>query len=147
MWLTSILLFAFNASQAAIPLIPMDPTMESQVQPKRPVREQVQASLLRLESTMNQSQTTIEKFRALQRSLSEIEIIRDYGMPESRADKTHTDLTVAALHALPTQVAFKKDNCAKYESDFLNQFDPLAEEEPQEPALQPAWDVLKSLCQ
>ena len=147
MWLTSLLLIALGTSQAAIPMVPMEPTLESSFQSKRPVREQIQASLMKLESTLQQSQNTNEKFRALQRSLSEIELIRDYGQPENRADKTHTDLTVAALHALPTEVAFKKDDCAKYESDFINQFDPLAEDEPQEPALQPAWDILKSLCQ
>ncbi len=45
------------------------------------------------------------------------------------------DLMVSVLESLPAQKQFTKRDCLKYENDLLTQYEPMAEETPQEPAV------------
>lgn len=113
----------------------------------RSLRQQVDSYVELLQKEVNSSKKKKEKFRSLNRVVREIKSLRENSAPQGAFDESHMDLLVSVFEALPEEKKFKKKDCLKYENDLLNQFEPLAEEAPEEPAVKPGWEVLRSLCQ
>ncbi|MFS4460788.1 hypothetical protein [Bdellovibrio sp. HCB2-146] len=110
------------------------------------VRLEVERYALGLQVDVLSAKRNPERFRALNRALDEIKMLRENSFTATQADEGYLDLMVNALEAIPPESQFKRKDCAKYENDFLNQFEPLAEEAPMEPAVKPGWAVLQALC-
>ncbi|MGZ3773184.1 MAG: hypothetical protein ACXVCY_06405 [Pseudobdellovibrionaceae bacterium] len=108
--------------------------------------QQVDTYIELLEKEVNVSKTNKERFQSLNRVIHEIKSLRDNSIPQGAWDDSHLDLLVTVLESLPSEKKFNKKDCAKYENDLLSQFEPQAEEAPEEPAVKPAWTVLQSLC-
>nr|BFD60294.1 hypothetical protein CKG001_24010 [Bdellovibrio sp. CKG001] len=113
----------------------------------RSVRQQVDTLAELLEKEVGKAKNNRDRFRAMNRVVGQIKSLRDNSVPQGAQDEAHMDLMVSVLESLPSEKNFKKKDCAKYESDLINQYEPTAEEVPQEPAVQPAWKVLSFLCQ
>lgn len=116
------------------------------MQSQRNVREQVDTLIRRMESDVERAPSNRERFRVMNQTLVKVRALRDNSLPQGARDEAHMDLMVAVLESLPKQSAFQKKNCLRYENDLINQFEPAAEEAPQEPAVVPGWRVLESLC-
>lgn len=113
----------------------------------RSLRQQVDSYAELLQKESNSAKSNKERFSTLNRVLQGIRSLRDNSAPQGAWDEAHMDLLVSVLESLPTEKKFKKKDCLKYENDLLSQFEPLAEEAPEEPAVKPGWSVLRSLCQ
>lgn len=116
------------------------------MQSQRNVREQVDILIRRMESDIEKAPSDRERFRVMNQTLGKIRSLRDNSVPQGARDEAHMDLMVTVLESLPKQSAFQKKNCLRYENDLINQFEPTAEDAPQEPAVVPGWRVLESLC-
>lgn len=121
-------------------------TPEIPVQSSRSLRQQIESHTEMLEKEVAKAKNIKERYRSLNRVLNQIKALRENAAPQDSADEAHLDLLVSALESLPGEGKFKKKDCPRYETDFLNQFEPTAEEAPQEPAVKPSWVVLESLC-
>ena len=121
-------------------------TPEIPVQSSRSLRQVVDSYAEMLEKEVRKAKNNKERFRSHRRVLGQIRILRDNSVTQSAQDEAHMDLLVSSLEAIPEEKKFKQRECARYESDFLEQFEPTAEEAPQEPAIKPSWEVLRSLC-
>lgn len=113
----------------------------------RSVRQQVDTLAELLEKEVSKAKNNRDRFRATNRVVGQIKSLRDNSVPQGAQDEAHMDLMVSILESLPSEKSFKKKDCPKYESDLLNQYEPTAEDVPQEPVVQPAWKILNSLCQ
>lgn len=87
-----------------------------------------------------------ERFQAINRTLEEIRALRDTAPPQNQREEGQMNLMVSVLESLPEQKDFDKRECASYQNDFLNQFEPLAEEIPEDPAIRPGWTILQAMC-
>ncbi|MNL33403.1 hypothetical protein D3C87_1553140 [compost metagenome] len=56
------------------------------------------------------------------------------------------ELVLAVLDSIPRGKGFHRGDCDKYENDLINQYEPLAEDEPEEPAVKPGWNALQAIC-
>ena len=121
-------------------------TPEVPVRSTRTLRQQVDSYAELLQKEIGISKNAKEKFRALKHSLSQIRMIRENTAPQGAVDESHMDLMVSILESLPKEREFKRKECAVYENDLINQYDPTAEEAPTEPAVIPAYEFLKSVC-
>ena len=110
------------------------------------VRLEVERYALALQVDVIDAKQNSERFRSLNRALDEIKTLRDNSFTTTQADEGYLDLMVNALESIPSENQFKRKDCAKYENDFLNQFVPLADEAPMEPAVKPGGMVVQSLC-
>ncbi|MEK2646148.1 hypothetical protein [Bdellovibrio sp. BCCA] len=120
--------------------------IEVPVRSSRSLRQQVDSYAELLEKEVVKAKNTKEKYSAMNRVLGQIKSLRENSAPQGALDESHMDFVVSVLESLPAQGKFKKKECLKYENDLLSQYEPTAEEAPQEPAVKPAWTVLQSLC-
>lgn len=116
------------------------------VRSQRSLRQQVDSYVKLLEQEVQTAQSASDRFKFINQVLTQIKSLRDNGAPQAALDDAHMDLVVTVLESLPKERDFKKNRCLTYENDLLNQFEPTAEETPQEPAVKPGWNVLQSLC-
>ncbi|WII72302.1 hypothetical protein QJS83_00280 [Bdellovibrio sp. 22V] len=112
----------------------------------RSVRQQVDSYAELLEKEVAQSKNNRQRYTALNRVLSEIKSLRENSVPQGAKDEAHMDLLVSVLESIPQEKSFKRKDCLRYENDLINQYEPMAEEAPAEPAVKPGWTVLQSLC-
>ncbi|MNJ96652.1 hypothetical protein D3C87_143810 [compost metagenome] len=124
------------AAQAAIPSASKDSAWKYQVN--------VYAE--NLKQDLEKSKTLGEKYRSLQKTLDELTALRENNVIHDAHDNAYMDLMAAVLESLPKENSFNKKNCDRYQYNFLNEFEPTADEGPSEPAVKPGWDVLQSLC-
>lgn len=90
---------------------------------------------------------TIEgKYRDFGQMLKDLHGLGDANMSKSQSDENYISVVVSVLESLPDQSSFRKDNCDRYENDFLNHFQPVADDDAMEPAVRPGWNLLESLC-
>lgn len=87
-----------------------------------------------------------ERFQAINRTLEEIRALRDTAPPQNQREEGQMNLMVSVLESLPDQKDFDRKECASYQNDFLNQFEPLAEEIPEDPTIRPGWTILQAIC-
>ena len=127
--------FAFAARQPEVP-----------VRSARTLRQQVDSYAELLQKEVGIAKSTKDKYQALEYSLSQIRVLRENTPTQEISDEAHMDLIVTVLDSLPKKREFKKKDCAQYQNDFVNQYEPSAEEGPKEPAVKPAWDFLQSVC-
>lgn len=113
----------------------------------RSLRQQVDTYAELLQKEVNIAKSNKDIYRSLNRVLQEIKSLRDNTAPQGAWDEAHMDLMVSVLESLPAEKKFKKRDCLKYENELISQFEPLADETPEEPAVRPGWSVLRSLCQ
>lgn len=111
------------------------------------VRQQVESLTEKLEKEVSTAKNNKERYHAMKRTLAQIRSLRDNSLPQGAQDEAHMDLMASVFDSLPKEANFKRKDCAKYEYDLINQYEPTTEEMPQEPAVQPGWKVLASLCQ
>lgn len=121
-------------------------TPEIPVQSSRSLRQVIDSYAEMLEKEVLKAKNNKERFRSHRRVLGQIRILRENSVTQSAQDEAHMDLLVSSLDAIPDEKKFKKRDCARYESDFLEQFEPTADEVPEEPAIKSGWEVLRSLC-
>lgn len=128
------------------PAIAAIPKYNVDIDSGRSVKERVEtrAELLKKELTVSHSDK--EKFRAVEKTLSEIQGLRANNLFQDARSEAYMDLMVTVLESVPDEHSFRKKDCLKYENDFLNEFEPMALDAPEEPALQPGWQALQSLC-
>lgn len=112
----------------------------------RSLRQQVETTAEFSVKEMELARNNKERFRILKKIDHQISVLRENSPMASDQDETFMDLLVTVLKALPSEKEFNKKDCAKYEADLLNQFDPTAEDIPTIPAVKPGWSVLKLLC-
>ncbi|AFY02336.1 hypothetical protein Bdt_2654 [Bdellovibrio bacteriovorus str. Tiberius] len=110
------------------------------------MRQQVESYTEMLEKEVGKAKNNKERYRAMNRIVGQIRSLRDNSVPQGAQDEAHMDLMVSVLESIPAEKSFKKKDCAKYENDLISQYEPTAEEAPIEPAVQPGWKVLESLC-
>ncbi|AHZ85233.1 hypothetical protein AB1A81_12555 [Bdellovibrio bacteriovorus] len=120
---------------------------EVAIRSNRSVRQQVESYTEMLEKEVSKAKNNKERYRAMNRIVLQIRSLRDNSVPQGAQDEAHMDLLVSVLESLPAEKKFKKKDCAKYEYELINQYEPTAEESPTEPAVLPGWKVLESLCQ
>lgn len=120
---------------------------EIPVQSSRSLRQQVDSYMEMLEKETAKLKTNKETLRSLNRIIGQIKSLRENSDPQTAVDEAYLDLMVSSLEFIPSESKFKKKDCKKYESDFIEQFEPTAEDSPEGPAVQPGWKVLRSLCQ
>lgn len=120
---------------------------QKDIQSSRTLRERVDSYAELLAKETQNSKTTNDKYRAINRVLREIKTVREKNLAQNAWDEAHIELLVSVLESLPLERKFRKKDCSKYKNDLLNQYEPLAEEAPEEPAVKPGWTVLKSLCE
>lgn len=121
-------------------------TPEVPVRSTRSLRQQVDSYIEMLEKDVATARNSKEKYRSLRRVVGQIKILRENSSPQGALDESHMDLLISALESLPSESKFKKRECSRYESELIDQFEPAADEAPQEPAVKPSWVVLQSLC-
>lgn len=130
-----IVFFFSSALMAAIP------------QPKPfTVRSAIESYVNGLQVDVINAKNNSERFQAINRTLEDIRALRDTAPPQNQREEGQMNLMVAVLESLPDQEDFKKVDCPIYQNDFINQYDPLAEDTPEEPAVKPGWTILESLC-
>lgn len=112
----------------------------------RTLLQEVETHSELLQKKIAMSKNKKEKFSVLSSVLGQIQMLRENSPPQNASDEARINLMVSVLESLPRKSEFKKQDCAKYEEALINQFEPGADEEPQEPAVQPGWRVLKALC-
>lgn len=117
------------------------------IESTRSLRQQVDSYADLLQKDVAKEKNAKKKIRATKRVLGQIKALRENSAPQGPLDEAHMDLLVSVLESLPNESQFRKKNCQKYEMEFINQYEPTAEEAPQEPAVRPGWTVLQSLCQ
>lgn len=128
------------------PAAPRPRTPEIPIQSSRSLRQQVDSYAELLEKEVVKGKNSKEKYRSVKRVLGQIRALRENSSPQGALDESHMDLLVSVLESIPNEGKFKKKECEKYQSDFMDQFEPTAEEEPQNPAVKPGWTVLQSMC-
>lgn len=111
-----------------------------------PVSPVLEKKLLSLQVRLSESQNRLEKFQEVKKTLKEVQEFQ-----ENRAESTLTEagrvqLLVAILESLPRAAKFDLKNCDKYRSEYLEEFEPMADEAPQDPSVLYGWDVLDKLC-
>ncbi len=132
------LVFLVGTAEAAIREIP--------VNSGRALRAQVDSYVEMLQKELGLAKNNKERFRAIRRVTDEIRVVRENNMPQTAADEAYMDLMLTVFESVPSEKNFKKSDCARYENDILNQFEPTADIEPVEPAVKPAWTALTVLC-
>lgn len=144
----NVLLIAVICGWSVLLLVPFNAQAgrEIPIYSQRSVRQQFDAHMELLEKEVGKVKKNKDVFLSLNRVVSQIKSLRENSPSQGAQDEAHMDLALSVLESLPSERSFKKRDCAKYESDLLNQFEPTAEEEPLEPAVKPGWQVLRSLC-
>lgn len=120
--------------------------VEIPIRTARSLRQQVDTYGELLQKEVAKVKTLKEKYKTISRVKSQIKELRASNSPQGLQDEAHMDLLVSVLESLPPQKGFKRKDCLKYESELLVEFEPVAEEKPQNPAVQAGWEVLQSLC-
>ena len=133
-------LLKIESAMAAIPKYNVE------IDSGRTLKERVETRAELLKKDLALAQNDKEKFRALERTLSEIAGLRANNLFQDAKSEAYMDLMVTVLESIPDEYSFRKSDCLKYENDFLNEFEPMALDAPEEPAVQPGWAVLQSLC-
>lgn len=110
------------------------------------VRSAVESYVNGLQVDVINAKNNSERFQAVNRTLEDIRALRNTAPPQNQREEGQMNLMVAVLESLPDQEDFKKVDCPIYQNDFINQYDPLAEDTPEEPAVKPGWKILESLC-
>lgn len=121
--------------------------VEIPIRTGRSIRQQVDIYGELLQKEVAKVKSVKEKYKTISRVKSQIKELRASSSPQGLQDEAHMDLLVSVLEALPEQKSFKRKDCLKYESELLVEFEPVAEEKPQNPAVMTGWEVLQSLCQ
>lgn len=112
----------------------------------RTIRQQVDSYAELMEKEVAAAKNNRERFRALDRVEDQIIALRENAVTQTAHDEAYMDLMLAVIDSIPAEKEFHKKDCARYEADMLNQFDPTADEGPSEPAVKPGWNALQSLC-
>lgn len=112
----------------------------------RAIRLQVESLAELMQKEIVIAKNVKEKFRLLGRAEDQIISLRENHPSQNAQDESYMDLVMAVFGNIPEEKEFKKKDCAKYEADLLNQFEPTAEEMPTEPAVLPGWTALQALC-
>ncbi len=112
----------------------------------RSVRKQAESLTELMEKEIVVAKTTKEKFKLLGRAEDQIISLRENSNPQGAQDEAYMDLVMSVFGGIPEEKEFKKKDCAKYEADLLNEFDPTADDTPTEPAVKPGWTALQALC-
>ena len=110
------------------------------------VRSVVESYINGLQVDVLNAKNNTDRFQAINRTLEDIRALRDTAPPQNQREEGQMNLMVAVLESLPDQEDFKKVDCPIYQNDFINQYDPLAEDTPEEPAVKPGWTILEALC-
>lgn len=106
----------------------------------------LEKELLGLQIRLSEATDRLEKFQEIQKTLLEIQSFQDTRTAASRGEQGRIQLLVAVLEALPKAQDFKMKDCERYRSEYLEEFEPMAEEVPQDPSVLYGWDVLTKLC-
>lgn len=99
-----------------------------------------------LKRDLAKSKSDGERYQSLQRTIANIRSLQENNVIHDAGDSAYMDLMVAGMEAVPKESGFSKKNCKRYEYNFLNEFEPTADDEPTEPAVKPGWDMLQALC-
>ena len=121
--------------------------VEIPIRTTRSIRQQVDIYGELLQKEVAKVKSVKEKYKTISRVKSQIKELRASSSPQGLQDEAHMDLLVSVLEALPEQKSFKRKDCLKYESELLVEFELVAEDKPQNPAVKTGWEVLQSLCQ
>ena len=116
------------------------------ITPPSGVRQQVNAYTQQLEDDLSRAQTQNDKYRALNRATYQLKILKENALTQTLEDDGYMELMIAVMDSVPRGRAFHKEDCDLYRNDLLNEFEPLAEEEPEEPAVKPGWSALQAFC-
>jgi hypothetical protein len=111
-----------------------------------PARSRADQRATLLERDMLRADSNDERMQSLNRAIADLRYMNENALRETAKDQGYMSLMVAVLDSIPKNKDFKKSDCGKYESDMLNQFEPTAEEEPDDPAVRHGWYVLQALC-
>lgn len=125
------LIFASSIAYAAVPPR-VSPVLEKE--------------LLGLQIRLSETQSRLEKFQEIQKTLLEIQNFQETRAVASSGEQGRVQLLIAVLEALPKAQEFKLKDCEKYQSEYLEEFEPMADEVPQDPSVLYGWDVLTKLC-
>ena len=116
------------------------------VNPPSGVRQQINFYAQELDYNLRLAQSQNEKFRAINHATVQLIVLKDNALTQTAADEGYMELMIDVLDSIPRGRDFNRENCDRYENDLLNQYEPFAEEEPQEPAVKPGWNALQALC-
>lgn len=110
------------------------------------VRSVVEGYINGLQVEVMSARNNAERFQAINRTLEEIRALRDTAPPQNQREEGQMNLMVSVLESLPDQKDFDRKECPSYQNDFLNQFEPLADDIPEDPAIRPGWTILQAMC-
>lgn len=106
----------------------------------------LEKELLSLQVRLSETRDRLEKFQEIQKTLIEIQNLQETRSATSKGEQGRVQLLIAVLEALPKAQDFELKNCEKYRSEYLEEFEPMADEIPQDPSVLYGWDVLTKLC-
>ncbi|AHI06473.1 hypothetical protein BDW_09865 [Bdellovibrio bacteriovorus W] len=106
----------------------------------------LEKELLSLQVKLSETSARLEKFQEIQKTLLEIQSYQEAQPAVSKAEQGRVQLLVAVLEALPKARGFNVKDCEKYRNEYLEEFEPMAEEAPEDPSVLYGWDVLEKLC-
>lgn len=112
----------------------------------RTIRQQIDTLVELMLKELAVAKKSKEKFQTLLRTEEQISALRENAPALAVQDEVYVDLLMSVLKSLPAEKEFKKRDCEKYRVDLLDQFEPTAEDAPQEMAVKPGWEALQLLC-
>jgi len=135
------ILMQASIAMAAIPLVEVTSST-----PATGVRQQVNFYTQQLEEDLKRAQNNTERFQALNKASDQIRVLKENALTQTASDEGYMELVLAVLDSVPRGKSFHRGDCDKYENDLLNQYEPLAEDEPEEPGVKPGWNALQAIC-
>jgi hypothetical protein len=119
-----------------------------QVKDSKEVRPYFDLQIKHLKSVLVNTADPFAKITILKRSLSDIQAYRNSKDMADVMSEIYMDVVTRSLQDLPDEKEFEPKQCGIYKSNLLLNYEPTAQEneQPEDPAVVQALQILKTIC-
>lgn len=110
------------------------------------LKQSVDSIIMNSERNIRAAKVVPEKIKLLSKMESEIQKMRKSSPTQHTTDELYFKYFSGAVGSIPRK-DFSKDNCSKYKTRILADYDPRAEDRSEVPAIQKALKILEALCE
>lgn len=86
------------------------------------------------------------KVEMLRETLEQIDEMRKISPLQTIDKEISMDLSVESLRHVSTDTSFNTAKCSDYKTRLLNDFEPMSEDRPSNPALKRSFSIIEGLC-
>lgn len=110
------------------------------------LRQQVESDLLNLQRNLGKSSKRPEQLRFLAQFEKQLKQERSRKPRQTEVDEIFFDQLLGVLSEIPRSKTSDSSDCSRTRAQILANFEPSAQDEPQNPAVKYGLSILKEIC-